>query len=103
MAMYTGQIINEIFRGLGDEYVKPHITCKDGFKMSVQASETHYCEPRQSRLDYYYSFEVGYPTEDENLLFQYADDPENPHDSSVFGYVPAYILDEIIEKHGGVA
>ena len=24
----------------------PPVICEDGFKMSVQASETHYCEPK---------------------------------------------------------
>lgn len=94
--------INKIFKSLGEDHIKPRIECKDGFSMSVQASATHYCEPRTAYKDEsYWSFEVGFPSEKEELLMEYAEKPEDPT-GSVYGYVPASVLEEIIVKHGGI-
>ena len=38
------------------------VVCADGFSMSVQASETHYCSPREDGAEKYTAVEVGYPT-----------------------------------------
>lgn len=93
--------INQIFKTLGDDRIKPRIVCKDGFSMSVQASETHYCEPREERAVSYWRFEVGYPSEVEETLMEFAENPEEPL-KSVYGYVPANVIEAIIAKHGGV-
>ena len=37
------------------------VVCADGFSMSVQASETHYCSPREDGAEKYTAVEVGYP------------------------------------------
>lgn len=92
--------INKIFESLGEDRIKPRIECKDGFSMSVQASDTHYCEPRE-KWPPYWSFEVGFPSQMEEALMEYAENPENPT-GSVYGYVPASVLEEIIVKHGGI-
>lgn len=76
------------------------LTCNDGFRMSVQASETHYCLPRDNEGPHY-KFEVGYPSSEEPALMRYAEDPDRPTDT-VYGYVPVEIIDEIIAKHGGI-
>lgn len=82
--------------------IKAEVVCADGFKMSVQASEFHYCEPRVTGADYYEQFEVGYPSDAERLLFNYSDDRESPASSDVFAYVPVMVIEAIIAKHGGV-
>ena len=78
----------------------PYVVCKDGFKMSVQAGQSLYSEPRDV-ADHYEEAEVGFPSAEESLIARYADDEENLCDT-VYGYVPCSIIDEVIEKHGGI-
>ena len=78
----------------------PYVICKDGFKMSVQAGQSLYSEPRDV-VDSYEEAEIGYPSEEESLITSYAEDYENLCDT-VYGYVPCSIIDEVIEKHGGI-
>ena len=78
----------------------PYVTCKDGFKMSVQAGQSLYSEPRDV-ADSYEAAEVGFPSIEESLLTTYAEDSENLCDT-VYGYVPCSIIDQVIEKHGGI-
>lgn len=77
----------------------PRIRCRDGFTMSVQASEFHYCTPRNNTGPWV-CVEVGFPSQKEDLLMEYAEDPDHPTET-VYGYVPVEIVIEIIEKHGG--
>ena len=76
------------------ERAKPKIVCKDGFTMSIQDSEFHYCDAGISS-------EVGFPSEKEELLMDYIEDPEYPTET-VYAYVPNGVIDKIIEKHGGL-
>ena len=78
----------------------PHVVCKDGFKMSVQAGQSLYSEPRDV-VDSYEEVEVGFPSTEESLLTSYAEDEENLC-GTVYGYVPCSIIDEVIKKHGGI-
>lgn len=80
--------------------IAPRLLCADGFSMSVQASKSHYCSPRN---DYgpWFDFEVGYPSRREPLLEEYAEDKKRLT-KTVYGWVPSYILQEVVEKHGGV-
>lgn len=83
---------------------RPKIHCKDGVSLSVQASEYHYCSPRNN-VGPYECFEVGF-IEKDSIQFvppsswaQYADG-EFPSD--VYGYVPIKLIEEFIEEHGGM-
>ena len=78
----------------------PHVVCKDGFEMSVQAGQSLYSEPRDV-ADSYEEAEVGFPSEEEHLIAKYAEDGESLCDT-VYGYVPCSIIDQVIEKHGGI-
>ena len=78
----------------------PRVICKDGFKMSVQAGQSLYSEPRDV-ADRYEEAEVGFPSTEEILLTSYAEDRENLC-GTVYGYVPCSIIDQVIEKHGGI-
>lgn len=80
--------------------VRPRIICNDGFKMSVQGSRGHYCKPRHNE-PYYSEMEVGYPSEVEESILEYAENVGNPTDS-VYGWVPVEIIQNIIDKHGGI-
>jgi hypothetical protein len=76
------------------------VRCDDGFRMSVQASETHYCSPRDN-IGPYTSVEVGYPSLYDLHLIKYAEDPDDPT-STVYGWVPEYVIRMVIDAHGGM-
>lgn len=80
--------------------VRNRLICNDGFNMSVQGSRGHYCTPR-TNTDSYQSLEIGFPSEEEPLIYQYAEDKERLTDT-VYGYVPVEIIQEVINKHGGI-
>ncbi len=77
------------------------LECTDGFSMSVQASSGHYCFPRETGKYNYSEFELGYPSEVEPLIIKWAEQAKKPTDT-VYGYVPAEVIDEVIEKHKGI-
>mgnify|MGYP005812110431 FL=1 len=77
------------------------IVCKDGFVMSVQANEGAYCSPRVDDAAEYTAVEVGYPSECESLLLEWAEDATAPTDT-VYGWVPASRISLVCAKHGGV-
>ena len=76
------------------------ILCADGFRMSVQASAGNYCSPRTSNAKRYDAVEVGFPSREEPLLMEYADDTN--WTDTVYGYVPVQVVTNIIAKHGGM-
>ena len=75
---------------------RPEAVCADGFKMSIQASDNHYC--RKNDDGSYASVEIGFPSAFDILLYDYADDCND----AIFGYVPLNVVDAIIAKHGGI-
>lgn len=90
---------------------RKRLVLHDGYNMSVQASSFHYCDPKidsdfeeidPHKWVWYKSVEVGFPSEHEILLEPYKEDLEDTFTSSVFPYVPATVVQEIIDKHGGV-
>ena len=112
--------------------VRPRIVCQDGYSVSVQASEYAYCTPRYTQFQaedgwhiingsYFFSsdtarnfrtsnyvpyeaVELGYPSEPDDLINEYAEigfnDAPN-YTNTVYGYVPVDIVEKLIEKHGG--
>ena len=69
--------------------------------MSVQAGAGLYCEPRANlESGEYTACEVGYPSQKEELLMPYIEDPTKPTES-VYPYVPVEVIEQVIEKHGG--
>lgn len=94
----------------GDRYfIVPPVTCKDGFTMSVQHSSFHYCIPKVDFAERqgftkgfeFDSYEVGYPSEVEDILLPFAEDPENPT-GTVYPFVPQQIVEQVAEMHGGL-
>jgi hypothetical protein len=77
----------------------PAIRCADGFKVSVQASVTHYCQPRDNEGPYTH-FELGFPSQEDELIQIYADDPSRPMDT-VYPQVPLDSVLALIARHGG--
>jgi hypothetical protein len=79
------------------------VICNDGFSMSVQASQYHYCTPQTQYTitTEYTHMEVGYPSEIEESLLPFAENENDPCDT-VYARVPVEIINEVIMKHGGV-
>ena len=85
-----------------DYHIRPRIVCNDGFSFSVQASVGAYCSPRLMLEDgCYYEAEIGFPSIEEPLINQYAED-HGDYTKTVYGWVPIFIIDEVIQKHGGI-
>lgn len=85
-----------------NDWLTKRLICKDGFEMSVQASNVHYCSPRIDNADYYSEVEVGFPTTVEAELIYYAEDSRHLL-KTVYSYVPVELVEKIINKHGGIA
>lgn len=81
-------------------HVRRKIICNDGFTMSVQGSEYHYCNPRENNT-LYSEMEIGYPSQVEDLLIEYASEEDNLT-SSVYAYVPVELIQIVIDKHKGI-
>ena len=98
--MTIQEFISKTFKKEHDYYFRNEIVCSDGFAMSVQGSKGHYCTPRET-VDSYTALEIGYPTQTEELILEYA---ENKYDAtdSVYPYVPVDTIQKVIEKHGGI-
>ena len=91
---------NEFFNTVGSNRNR-QVVCGDGFTMSVQAFDGGYCEPPANGAEKYTSVEVGYPSEREELLMKWAEEPEKPT-QTVYGYVPVQVVTNVLAKHGGI-
>jgi hypothetical protein len=76
------------------------LSCKSGFSVSVQASRTNYCTPRND-VGPYTLVELGFPTSIEPLIIGFAEDADNPTET-VYGYVPVGLVQALIIKHNGI-
>ena len=84
----------------------PHIVCEDGFTMSVQVGYSLYCTPKKVAKRYS-AVEIGYPSEPEELIKEYAefapfDEDTADYTDTVYPYVPVKIVDKVLKKHGGI-
>ena len=73
------RIVKKIIPGVTSSHT-PHVICKDGFKMSVQAGQSLYSTPKDV-VDNYEEMEVGYPSEEESTEdFEVAKDETDEKD-----------------------
>ena len=84
----------------------PHIVCTDGFRMSVQVGYSLYSEPKKVAKRYS-NVEIGYPSEHEPLIEEYAEcftfeELDIDFTDTVYPYVPVKIVDKVLKKHGGI-
>ena len=82
------------------EEVRPRVVCADGYSVSIQADRNMYCSPRIDGAEWYYKVELGYPSAEDSLINDYAEDDD--YTKTVYGYVPVEIVDKLLEKHGGI-
>lgn len=91
------------------EKTRPHIICKDGFSVSVQAG---LFGSWYDTISVYHGLsgvggvsfdavELGFPSEADELILEYAEEPERPT-KTVYGYVPIDVVEALITKHGGI-
>jgi hypothetical protein len=80
--------------------IRERIVCADGFQLSVQASEYHYCTPQEAAGPWT-RVEVGFPSAEPELIMPYAEDPDDPI-NCVYGFVPIELVEQLIGLHGGV-
>ena len=100
--MKTQEFLNKTHKEIGEmQKVRPRIICNDGFSMSVQAGYGIYSTPRANGLLPYSEVEIGYPSDDEELLFGLEEGRGNYTDT-VYPYVRIKLVDEIIKKHNGI-
>jgi hypothetical protein len=83
---------------------REQVVCADGFKVSIQASEFHYCSPKVSGIFVIYTLvELADPNEEEELIAKWQESPKSERPTyDVYPYVPAEIVSMMIAKHGGM-
>ena len=84
----------------------PHIICADGYSMSVQVGNSLYSTPKKIAKRYS-AVEIGYPSEPEELIKEYAefapfDEDTTDYTDTVYPYVPVSVVDKVLKKHGGI-
>ena len=75
--------------------------CADGFKMSVQAFAGGYSTPGINNANKYTEVEVGYPSERDEMLMEYEEEPD-ARTQTVYAYVPVQVVTNVLAKHGGI-
>ena len=83
---------------------RPALICKDGFEVSVQAGEYLYCHPRQDDCDYD-EVEIGFMKPFDKWIVDELNKGytnKSLSEEDVYGYVPIGMVDELLEKHGGI-
>jgi hypothetical protein len=84
--------------------VKGHckrVECADGAHVSVQASQYHYCAPRNDSGPYTH-IEAGFPSAVPPASWmEFCEDADRPTDT-VYGYMPVSCVWEFIDAHGGM-
>ena len=92
---------NLIRGSVSARFVSP-LVCRDGFEMSVQASEFHYSSPRVNEGPWT-EFECGFPNKPVPELRQWREalQDDASDEDCVFAYVPWVAVMLTIEKHGG--
>ena len=95
-----------VIRGILYKEISDWIQYVDGATLSVQASRTHYCSPRDN-FGPYSHVEVGFPsiappdTWEPYADCDHQDFVDNPTDQ-VYAYVPIHLVREYCDLHGGL-
>ena len=80
-------------------YLFEELELKDGLSLSVQASDNHMCYPRETIKDdsEYEEVEIYSHGVYVHELVHYASET-----MFTYGYVPVEVMEELVEKHGGI-
>ena len=94
--MTTNEFLQKYRRvRFGMNVTRPRVKCADGYTVSIQAGYGIYSIPRED-ADAYEAVELGFPSKVDRKLRPYAS-------CGVYGYVPVELVDEILQKHGGIS
>ena len=85
----------------GMHYIRPRAACADGFSVSIQANNSAYCTPRRWDSEKYFDVELGFPIEPDDIIKDYAENSDDPK-NTVYPFVPMYLVEKLVEKHGGI-
>lgn len=98
--MTVKEFLKETYKPIGTMLkVRPRIVCADGFSISIQASVFNYCTPRENLENgEYTTVELGYPSEEDELIKEY----KEIYSNKIYPYVPIEVVGILIEKHGGM-
>lgn len=80
----------------------PRIICKDGFSISLQVNHSNYCDSENGYQRFGYEWktiEFGFPSEEEELLEEFADNEEV---CISVGRITIELAEEVLAKHGGI-
>lgn len=97
---YSGHVINGLYGPEEIPEVTKRIECNDGFSISVQANTFSYCIPRENKAWPYSKVELGFPSTIDDLIEDFSEKPGST--KTVYPYVPIEIVNQLIEKHGGI-
>lgn len=81
-------------------HIRNRVYCKDDYNISMQGNEGSYSSPKMLS-EVYSSMELGFPSEEDELINEYAEETGN-YTETVYGYVPFDVIEKLIEKHGGI-
>lgn len=87
--------VQEFFDAYPTSYgnsVRPHVKCKDGTMLSIQASSGHYCRPRADNAEEYSHVELMSSVK--IRVFKAKDV------GGVYAMVPVDVLDRVLKRHG---
>ncbi len=80
--------------------VRAKIECRDGFQFSVVANPDVRCsDPKR----YWSDVEIGYPSNPDELLSEFASPGPTSRPPETYDYVPIKTLKDLVRKHGGVS
>lgn len=83
------------------------VVCRDGYSFSCEANKWAHCNPRELGVYPYSSVELGFPSDQDELIDIYAEDKDPGFDcvtgdvDAVYPYVPVQTVIKLIKKHGG--
>jgi hypothetical protein len=81
----------------------PRVFAKDGWNISLQMHSGNYCSSENGYRKFGHTMETvefGYPSEADEMLAEYAEDPTDL--TNTVGSIPVSVLEEIFAKHGGI-
>lgn len=77
-------------------------TLNNNVTLSIQANSGAYCEPRQDYAGFYSEVEIGFPSEEIELISKYKEIAGASYKESVYPYVPVSVVRKLIKGAGGL-
>lgn len=83
------------------QLVRRQLVCRDGYKLSVQASAGRYCSPREDHAERYVSVEVGYPHRPDGSGYKPRPFGKTiDRDTFIWSWLPVSTVNRWVHAHG---